>query len=324
MRRTFLSGLFFFLSLVFIGCSAVLSPGNGQLPEGAETAKVPEVDSGGFIYFNSVRPLTLSDEFFRRGDGLLSSQSDDDMRLSLDASTLVLGEKPGEFSGVLSFVSQQDADAAWMLYQEHADDGNIWGMIMSPDIAIAAGDETWIEANKKAFDSGDLITLKDLDIQSWNLVTNLPESPPTAPVAIGTIVLGPNIIESAGEQAGLVMDGIDEAFGLVRVERIGFALYTDSTLELSSRIDRRYIDDSDSSLLLVSHSTYPGPLVSFLLSIIAGRTGMELIEIGNTNARYREIDGLHLVIKNRGSFLYAALSTTRAEAVELILSAVAG
>ena len=50
---------------------------------------------------------------------------------------------------------------------------------------------------------------------------------------------------------------------------------------------------------------------------------MELIEIGNTNARYREIDGLHLVIKNRGSFLYAALSTTKADAVELILSAVA-
>ncbi|MCH8061843.1 MAG: hypothetical protein IH861_05010 [Chloroflexi bacterium] len=324
MRRTFLSGLFFFLSFVFIGCSTVLSPGNGQLPEGAETAKVPDVDSGGFIYFKSDRPLTLTDEFFRHGDGLLSSQSNDDLTLSLDASTLVLGEKPGEFSGVLSFVSQQDADAAWALYQEHVDDGGIWGKMLSPDIAIAAGDETWIEANKDAFESEDLITLRDLDLQSWNLVTNLPESPPAPPVVIGTLVLGPNLIESAGEQAGLVMDGIDEAFGLVRVERIAFALYTDSSLELSSRIDRQYINDSDSSILLVSHSAYPGPLVSFLLSVIAGRTGMELIEIGNTNARYREIDGLHLIIKNKGSFLYAALSTTRADAVELILSAVAG
>ena len=119
-------------------------------------------------------------------------------------------------------------------------------------------------------------------------------------------------------------DGLGEAFALIRVERIGFALYTDSSLELSSHIDRRYINDSDSSVLLVSHSSYPGPLVSFLLSVIAGRTGMELIEIGNTNARYREIDGLHLVIKNKGSFLYAALSTTRADAVEIILSAIVG
>lgn len=323
MRRTFLPALFFFLSLVLIGCSTVINPGKALLPEGAETAIVPKVDSAGFIYFNSDQPLTLTDEFFRNGDGLLSSRRSVDLTMSLDASALLIGKTPGDFSGVLSFASEQDADAAWKLYQEHAEDDNIWGKVMSPDLAIAAGDETWIAANKKAFESGDLIAIADIDSQSWNLVTNLPESPPTAPVAIGILVLDPKLIESAGERVGLVTDGIDEAFGLVRVEKIGFALYTDNPLELSSRIDRQYINDSDSSLLLVSHSSYPGPLVSFLLSVIAGRTGMELIEIGNTNARYREIDGLHLVIKNRGSFLYAALATTRADAVEIILSAVA-
>ncbi len=321
MRRTFFSGLIFLSSFVVIGCSTVINPGNGQLPEGAESAEVPDVDSGGFIYFNSDRPLTLTDGFFRSGDGLLSSESDDDLTLSLDASTLVLGEKTGEFSGVLSFVSQQNADAAWRLIQEHADDDEIWGKMMSPDLAVASGDEAWIEANRDAFESQNLVTLKDLDKRSWNLITNLPKSPPTPPVVIGTLVLDPSLIETAGEQAGLVTDGIEEAFGLVRVERIAFALYTDSSLELSSRIDRQYINDSDSSVLVVSHSSYPGPLVSFLLSVIAGRTGMELIEIGNTNARYREIDGLHLVIKNKGSLVYVALSTTRAGAVEIILSA---
>ena len=324
MRRTFFSGLVFFFSFVFIGCSTVINPGNGRLPEGAETARVPNVGSGGFIYFKSDRPLTLTDEFFRSGGGPLSAQSTNDLTMSLDASSLVLGESPGDFSGVLSFVSQRDADGAWKLYQKHANNDRVWAKMMSPDLAVAVGNEAWIAASKDAFESGDFITLKDLDTQSWNLVTNLPKSPPTTPVVIGSLVLDPKLIESVGEQAGNVTDGLGEAFALIRVERIGFALYTDSSLELSSHIDRRYINDSDSSVLLVSHSSYPGPLVSFLLSVIAGRTGMELIEIGNTNARYREIDGLHLVIKNKGSFLYAALSTTRADAVEIILSAIVG
>ncbi|MCH7870231.1 MAG: hypothetical protein IID33_00885, partial [Planctomycetes bacterium] len=117
----------------------VLSAVRGRWRQGAETAIVPKVDSAGFIYFNSDQPLTLTDEFFRNGDGLLSSRRSVDLTMSLDASALLIGETPGDFSGVLSFASEQDADAAWKLYQEHAEDDNIWGKVMSPDLAIAAG-----------------------------------------------------------------------------------------------------------------------------------------------------------------------------------------
>ena len=57
------------------------------------------------------------------------------------------------------------------------------------------------------------------------------------------------------------------------------------------------------------------------MSVVAGRTEMEIIDLGNTNARYRLIEDLHLVIKNKGSAMYAALAGTRENAERLIMSA---
>ena len=62
---------------------------------------------------------------------------------------------------------------------------------------------------------------------------------------------------------------------------------------------------------------------TFILSIASGRAGLELIELGDTNARYRTIDDLHMVVKNRGSLVYAALAGSRSAAEDLILSAIA-
>ena len=56
---------------------------------------------------------------------------------------------------------------------------------------------------------------------------------------------------------------------------------------------------------------------------LGGRAGLELIELGDTNARYRTIDDLHMVVKNRGSLVYAALAGSRSAAEDLILSAIA-
>ena len=55
----------------------------------------------------------------------------------------------------------------------------------------------------------------------------------------------------------------------------------------------------------------------------SGRAGLELVELGDTNARYRMIDDLHMVVKNRGSLVYAALAGSRSAAEDLILSAIA-
>jgi hypothetical protein len=76
-------------------------------------------------------------------------------------------------------------------------------------------------------------------------------------------------------------------------------------------------------VLFVSQSTYPAGLVSFMLSVIASRTDMELIKLGDTNARYKTIDGLHLIIKNKESLVYAAVAGNRGDAERLILSALA-
>ena len=141
------------------------------------------------------------------------------------------------------------------------------------------------------------------------------------PIAAGALKLDEVLIASITERASLEMDGIGNAFGLVRVESLGFAIYSDKPLEVSSNIDKDYILNSGASLLFVSQSSYPGPLVAYMLSVMAERTEMELINLGTTNARYRDIEGLHLIVKNKGSLLYASVAGTRAESESLILSA---
>ena len=59
------------------------------------------------------------------------------------------------------------------------------------------------------------------------------------------------------------------------------------------------------------------------MSTIAGRLGMETIDLGSTNARYLATEHAHVVLKNKGSLIYAALADDRHDAEQLMLRALA-
>ena len=155
------------------------------------------------------------------------------------------------------------------------------------------------------------------------MVTNLPENPPSPPVAVGVARLDDGLSGALMNTIDLDLSSIDTAFALVRVNTLGFGVYTDAPIEVPESFDREFLESSVYGVLFVSNSDYSGLVVAYMLGVIADRVGMETIEIGSTNARYRTINGTHLVIKNRGTLVFAALAADRQNAVNLILSAIA-
>ena len=118
---------------------------------------------------------------------------------------------------------------------------------------------------------------------------------------------------------GIRLFGLENVFGFVDVDRVAFGLYADAPSTVPEVLDKEFLLEADASVFFVSNSGRGGFVVSFLLGTVGGRAGLETIELGDTEAHYRTLDDLHLVVKNRGSLVFAALAGTRAGAESLML-----
>ena len=321
LKRTIFSVTPLLVMVAAVGCSSYIATGKAQLPAGIEAAVVPDVEQVAYLYANSEPPLALPTQLFQPGEDGGDPPESMPKNLELQSVTVVVGTTPGEFASTLEFGSERDAEVAWSLFEKKIESEEVWGKLASPQMRLVRGTSPWADLARGKLDSSQLVPLRDRDGRAWALITNLPQDPPSPPLAVGVVSLRVGFIDSLEKMAGIPLDGIENAFRIVRVNSVAFGLYADTPVEVSETIDREFLKQSGARVLLVSHSSYPGVLVSFMLSIAAGRTGMEIIDLGDTNARYRTIEDLHLIVKNRGSFVYGALATTRADAEGLILSA---
>ena len=305
----------------FAACSSSVGSGTALLPAGMDEAQLPEVESSGYVYFHSDPPLALRGDLFRISPRQVGPTPQVPAMVSLERATLVVASAAESFGGILRFASEADAQAAWLLVEEASLSAPVWGKVAPPHLLLAGGAESSRNALQRALETGRLVSVRQYDPSGWNLMTRLPESPPFRPVAAGIVKLDGDILGTVQQRIGLDLEGIGIAFAFVKVDSVAFGVYADSLPEISSQIDPEFLRQSGSGVLLVSQSEYPEFLVSFVVSVIAGRTGMETIELGSTNARYRALNGSHLVLKNKGSFLFAGLAGNRTDAERLVLSA---
>ena len=305
-------------ALAAVGCASTSNSGTALLPEGIESAEVPQVDSKGYLYFNPGYPILVSGSLFNLG---LSDDATPSETISMNRATLILGSTTADIGASLEFSSVGDSQSAWNMVSDTPDAEEFWGRNRDDLILLATGDQGWRDAVTSAYVDGDLMSVSEHSPLGWKLLSNLPKSPPSKPVMAGVLQLDANMLQSLMSSVDLEMEGIGNAFGLVRVDSLAFAIYTDDPLNMSTEFSYGRILNSGSGILFVSQSSYPGPIVSFMLGVMSDRTGLELIELATTNARYRTVDDLHLIIKNRGSLLYASISTSKEYAEALMISA---
>ena len=169
--------------------------------------------------------------------------------------------------------------------------------------------------------AGALARLRDRNPNAWNMLTNLPVSVEDPPVAAGFISTGGDLLQTVANEAGVSAPGLSTAFGMARVDNVAFGIYSSMPEMIPNKIDAELLDSLHTGIVLVGGTGYNGLAVSFLIRSIAGKTGMETIDLGRTNARYLKLENGHLLLKNKGSLVYVTASGSRAKAEELMARA---
>lgn len=294
---------------------------------------------GGILGFATSSDAELAVSLLERSSGFLPSATSGDAGLvGSPPRQNPVEDPPAATPAASTTVRTVSGDPTW------AEESLTVVRTASTTIRIIRGDAPWIEELTRQFESqstssppvmgdGDepqtqlaepkLVSLKERSPQAWNMLTNLPVSEDEPPVAAGFISTDGNLIQEIAKDAGIEVPGLDTAFGIVRVDNVAFGIYSDLPESIPEEIDVELLDSLDTGVVLVGGTGYAGVAVAFLVRSIAGKVGMDTISLGNTNARHLEIEDGHLVLRNKGSLIYATVAGTRNRAEELMLRALA-
>ena len=312
---------------------------------------VPDVEYDLYLYFNPDTPVALDYRRFLGADQeeILPLGDDDDValsRVSMVATSL------GQFGGSLGFATSSDAELVGSLLRGASEEERgvrpllplshssspsatstlpagseapAWTVVRvsTSTVQIIRGDAEWTEELARQLESAEMVSLKERSPQAWNMLTNLPVSGNEPPVAAGFISTDDDLIQEIADSAGIQVPGLDTAFGMVRVDNVAFGIYSKLPERIPEEIEVDLLDSLDTGVVLVGGAGYAGVAVAFLVRSIAGKIGMDTIALANTNARYLELEDGHLIIKNKGSLIYATVAGDRGRAEELMLRALA-
>ena len=310
-----------FLLMFAMACASQVSEGDATLPSEMETQTIPDTEFALYIYFHSETPLLVPRERFLPTDADAPEGAPEWVSLSKAA---LVASSLDAFAGTLGFPTGEEARAASDLYAHLPADEPLLTELDENAIHLIRGDTLWTARALEGFQEDSLTTLKEARPQGWSLLTNLPASEDAPPLAAGVMSMNGDLVRSVAARLGVESGGLDTAFGIVQVETVAFGVYGDLPAELpATGMDAAFFDESGIGLTMVSGVNYPGVAVAFLVRSIAGQLGMETIELGETNdnARHLRIDEAHLIIKNKGSLVYATLAGTQERAETLMLSA---
>ena len=318
--------VFAVLSFILLGvaCSSEVDEGGGTLPAGMQDDLVPDVEYDLYLYFNPNAPVAVDYQRFLGTDQEEVLTLGDDDKVSLTSVSMVATSLE-QFGGILGFATSSDATLVGSLLEQNpaTDPPTVAQVASTTTVQIMRGDSEWTDGLSEQLESVELASLSERSPQVWNMLTNLPVSEDDPPIAAGFISTDGNLIKEIADSAGIEIPGLDTAFGIVRVDNVAFGIYSDLPETIPEEIDIEMLDSLDTGVVLVGGAGYAGVAVAFLVRSIAGKIGMDTIDLDNTNARHLEIEDGHLIIKNKGSLIYATVAGTQARAEELMLRALA-
>lgn len=309
------------LALLGAACASEVEEGDATLPSDMATQTIPDAEFALYLYFHSETPLNVARESFLPSDAAVPDGAPD--RIPLSKVALVVSSFD-EFAGTLGFPTDEDAQDAYGLYQRRPAEEPLLTQLDENAVHLIRGDSLWTAGALESFRDESLVTLKEAHPQGWSLLTNLPASEDAPPLAAGIMSMNGDLVQRVAARVGVESGGLDTAFGIVQVETVAFGVYGDLPEETpAAGLDAAFFDETGLGVVMVSGANYPGVAVAFLVRSIAGQLGMDTIRLGETNdnARHLRIDEAHLIIKNKGSLVYATLAGTQERAETLMLRA---
>jgi hypothetical protein len=315
------------IALLSVACASEVSEGQGTLPADTQSNLLPNVDFVGYLYFRPSIPASVDIRRFLPSGGIdiLPPETSESAEVS---GATILTSTEGDTAGSLEFVSMEDAQRVHELYGKYPAEDAIWSKLDSSTVHVVRGSSAWAVDVRDKLDTGapdtsTRISIEEKSPESWALMTNLPASEDEPPIAAGLISPDDKLIEDIETNVGVDVSDLDVAFGNIGAQRLAYAIYGDAPIDVTREIDFRFLTLHDVGMVIVGETNYPGFALSFVVSAISGRIGMETIDLGNTNARYLETEHAHVVLKNKGNLIYAALADDRRDAEQLMLRALA-
>ena len=321
------------LAALAVACSSQAGVGRGTLPSEMANDPVPDADFVGYLYFQPPAPVNVDiRRFLPSGgkDALKPAAGIDVLETAAAETALISGatilvHTGQDFAGTLEFVNSEDAENIYGLYGEYHGEDPLWARLdaESNRLDVVRGGSEWAKDVRARMEAGLVIPISQKNPDEWALLTNLPVSENDPPLAAGLISPNDDLIQEIERSVGVELSSLDTAFGNIGVHKLAFAFYGDALTAIDDEIDLQFLNTHDVGIVMVSQTDYPGFALSFILSAVGNRLGMEVFKLGDDNVRYRNVEDVHLLIKNKGGLIYATLSGARPHAEELMLRALA-
>lgn len=279
------------------GCAPQKPLMPASLPPGFEQSEVPNVDLDGFLYFSQDKPFTLSIENANLAVNQLY------ICLSPVLSTEALWLK-----GVFS--SPSEAKAAC---QSMTDSENIWKLCQEYTLFIIHSHGFTAESLVTATTQNDFVVFGEAYPDVRELINRLPTDPLGKTTGTGFLTLnGLQSLFKDEQSAATLTELLDKA----KIETIVIGFYSKTDLDL---ITIGELDELCRWLLLVGKSPYPGLVISPVLPQI----GMTEDYIDGKKVYSMSADGVYLMLKNVGSYIYLSIAPGPEKARELLRTALA-
>lgn len=323
-RVRLLLPLLFLVALLFItGCARpreeVREP---ALPPGFKEAQVPDVELKAYLYFRQREPIVAPLE---RLFPEYTPPPGYPTEAGLSRVALWVGPVATSFAAM---VEMTDDSVAGFIYDELAKEESreFWHARQGRRIFLGREKGEWAQAVKGAIAENRFKPFQESLPKAWDLIQLLPVTPPGEPLAVGFGRLDKEFLNSLEARFGGEMGGFRRALGMARLEDVALALYSERLLRFPEEAVelQDYLRGQGVGAIMVTRSSYPGFLVSFIFNNLASRAGLEKMKVGGEDVFYTSMDeDMYLLVKCRGNVFFITLSEGRERAKALMRAALA-
>lgn len=303
--------------LVSVGaCSSAPKGGNPALPAGFRDTPLPDVAIKGYLYFRQEQPVVIPLKTLVEG---YTAPPGYPTEVGVSRWMVWVGPSPKDLGISLEVT---DARALELVVQalakqemefEHLQQGS--------NLLLLRGEGDWAQALKSAVADGRTVKLEERYGDSWELVTLLPEKPEGVPVAAGFGKLDEEFLNNLESEYSGPGGDVKRYASATRVNSTAFALYAHQPISRVEEFDQGFLKRQGLGVVLAARSGYPGFLINMLFGSAASRAGLTKRSVSEEDVYYAETQEMHLMVKNRGSVFFLALSPDEERAEALITSA---
>ena len=307
-----LIGLILFIVLIS-GCVRQREEkGVPSLPTGFENFIIPNTPNiDAILYVNQGVPFTYSGKFLV-------------MPVQIDVESSGIWLLPTNtkevLSGFIDFASTEEANAVYNLALD-ANSSDLWVMTSRNKLYFVHESSDDSLTMRKYIQTENLIGFQDRYPEVHDIISQLPRSPPTKPIAVGIIKPTDNLRNGIMELTKFETNEYIETLSKAGIDQIIISIYSPKTIEVAKILSMQDIKKLDLSALMVGKSSYPGPLLGIFFWKKAPNAGFTKITVNGKTAYHNNYDGLHVILANSGSYILVSISHDESQAKNLLASA---